>query len=176
MRSYFEFAAKTSTLLVTFIGVVVLVIFVFPALSVGSELLDLKFGYSYAEVVASMEQYGAEGRRIYAWASPTLDTLFPMIYVTFFAGVIYRFRPSEKLWVLAFIPVFAGLWDLCENAQITAMLIQYPEITERQVSLASVFTHVKRLIIGPIYQVLSVVLLLRAGVRFVIGRFGGQET
>ena len=123
MRGYFEFAAKTPILIASFIGIVVLVASVFPALPVGGELLDLKPGYSHGEVVAAMEEYGADGRRLYAWMSPTLDTLFPLVYVTFFAGVIYRFRLTEKLWVLAFIPVVAGIWDLCENAQITACLL-----------------------------------------------------
>lgn len=175
MRTYFELAAKIPTLIATFIGIIVLVAFVFPALPVGGELLDLKPGYSYAEVVASMEEYGVDGRSLYAWVSPTMDTLFPLIYVTFFAGVIYRFRPTEKLWILAFLPVVAGFWDLCENAQITAMLIQYPDITESQVNLASTFTQVKSSIFGPAYQLLAIVLLLFAAVRFVIGKVRGSE-
>ncbi len=175
MRGYFEFAAKTPILIATFIGIFVLVAFVFPVLPVGGELLDLKPGYSQAEVFAAMEEYGADGRRLYAWMSPTLDTLFPLIYVTFFAGVIYRFRLTEKLWVLAFIPVVAGIWDLCENAQITAMLIQYPDISESQVGLASTFTQIKSSVFGPIYQLLALALLLIAGVRFLIGRIRGSE-
>lgn len=175
MRGYFEFAAKTPILIASFIGIVVLVASVFPALPVGGELLDLKPGYSHGEVVAAMEEYGADGRRLYAWMSPTLDTLFPLVYVTFFAGVIYRFRLTEKLWVLAFIPVVAGIWDLCENAQITAMLIQYPDISESQVGLASTFTQIKSSVFGPIYQLLALALLLIAGVRFLIGRIRGSE-
>ena len=175
MRTYFEFAAKTPILIATFIGIVVLVAFVFPAIPVGGELLDLKPGYSHAEVVATMEEYGADGRSLYAWVSPTLDTFFPIVYVTFFAGVIYRFRLTEKLWVLAFIPVAAGVWDLCENAQITAMLIQYPDITESQVNLASTFTQIKSSVFGPAYQLLAVVLLLIAGVRLLIAKLQGNE-
>ena len=71
MRGYFEFAAKTPILIATFIGIFVLVAFVFPALPVGGELLDLKPSYSQAEVFAAMEEYGADGRRLYAWMSPT---------------------------------------------------------------------------------------------------------
>jgi len=168
MRSYFELAAKTPTLIVTFVVTALLAKFVFPALAIGGEPLDLKLGYSYAEVMAVMEQYGPDGRNLYAWASPTLDTLFPIVYATFFAGIIYRFRPIEKLWILAYIPVVAGVWDLCENAQITAMLLQYPNITESQVSLSSTFTIVKSSILGPTYQLLSVALILLAGIRFVI--------
>lgn len=111
-----------------------------------------------------MESYGDDGRRVYAMASPTLDTLFPLVYVTLFAGLIYRFRWSDRTAFLAYIPVFAGAWDLIENIQITAMLLRYPDVGVAQVALASFFTQVKGYV-GPVYQLLAVALLLVAGVR-----------
>ncbi|MDE0000602.1 MAG: hypothetical protein OXQ89_22910 [Rhodospirillaceae bacterium] len=173
MRNYFEFAGRTGTLAVSFAATAVFLLLVFPNLPVGSELLDMKPGYSHVEAMASIAQYGPDGRRTYAWASVLLDTLFPVSYVTFFAGLIYRFRPTERLWTLAFVPVFAGLWDLAENAQIAAMLVQYPDIGATQVAWASAFTTVKWWI-GPVYQTLALGLLLlaalRATVRWIRGR------
>ncbi|MCY3641589.1 MAG: hypothetical protein OXH37_11305, partial [Gammaproteobacteria bacterium] len=90
-----------------------------------------------------------------------------IFYVTFFAGLIYRFRLTEGTWVLAFIPVVAGLGDLAENAQITAMLIQYPNVGATQVAWASAFTMFKGWII-PIYMVLGLGLLLVAGLRCAV--------
>lgn len=171
MRSYFEFAGQTKILIATFFGVVVMLFVVFPALPIGGPLIDVLPGYTHSEVMAQMEVYGEEGRSVYAWASPTVDTLFPIIYVTFFAGVIYRFRLTEKLWVLAFIPVAAGFWDLCENAQITTMLIQYPDVSESQANLASTFTVVKSNVFGPTYQLLAIFLLFIAGVKAMVARF-----
>ena len=159
IRSYFEFAAGTRSLLLSFAGVLLMVLWVFPSLAIGAEMIDLKLSYDLAAIQQSMLQYGASGRAIYALASPTVDTLFPVLYVTFFSGLLYRFRPNERLWLTAFIPVVAGLWDLCENAQITAMLLQYPELSARQVAVASFFTSTKHLL-SALYEVAAVSFLL----------------
>lgn len=106
-----------------------------------------------------------------------LDTLFPLAYVTLFAGLIYRFRATEGTWWLAYIPPVAGLCDLLlENVQITAMLVQYPDIGAVQVAWASAFTTVKWWI-GPIYQILGVGLLLLAAGRAAFARIrsGGES-
>ena len=114
--------------------------------------------YALTDVQAAMAQYGPRGRAVYALASTTVDTLFPVLYVTFFAGMLYRFRPQQRLWVLALVPVFAGVCDLCESAQIVAMLLQYPDISARQVALASFFTSTKHLL-GAVYESMVVVFL-----------------
>lgn len=158
LRTFFEFAAGTKPLIISFAGVLVMVLLVFPALPVGGELLDVKLSYNLTEVQAAMLQYGPQGRAVYALASPTVDTLFPILYVTFFAGLLYRFRPSERLWLLAFIPVFAGAWDLCENAQITTLLLQFPDISARQVAVASIFTSVKHLL-SAVYELTALLWL-----------------
>jgi hypothetical protein len=153
-RQFFEFAAGTKPLIVSLVGVLFMMLLVFPSLPLHGEMIDLKLYYTLAEIQTAMLQYGPQGRAVYAMASPTLDTLFPVLYVTFFAGLIYRFRPNERLWVMAFIPVFAGVWDLCENAQITAMLLQYPDISASQVAVASFFTTVKHLL-GAVYELIA---------------------
>ncbi len=164
MRSYFEFASRTGTLAVTFAATAAFLVVVFPNLQIGGEMLDLKPGYSHEEAMASMAEYGPDGRTTYAWGSAVLDTLFPICYVTLFAGLIYRFRLTEGTWVLAFIPVIAGIGDLGENAQITAMLIQYPDVSVAQAAWASAFTKFKGWI-GPVYQILGIGLFLAAMAR-----------
>ncbi|MDE0422122.1 MAG: hypothetical protein OXK76_14725 [Gammaproteobacteria bacterium] len=176
MRRYFEFAGRTGTLAVTLVAVAVLLLLVFPNLPIGGDTLDTKPGYTYAEAMASMEEYGADGRTAYAWASMVLDTLFPLAYVTLFAGLIYRFRASEGTWWLACLPVVGGVCDLLENAQITTMLVQYPDIGAVQVAWASAFTTVKWWV-GPVYQILGVGLLLLAAGRAAVARIrcGGES-
>ena len=168
MRSYFEYAGRTRTLAATFVATAAFLVLVFPNLPIGGQILDMKPGYSHEEAMASMQEYGPDGRTTYAWASAVLDTLFPVVYVTFFAGLIYRFRLTEGTWILAFIPVVAGLGDLAENAQITAMLLQYPNVGAIQVAWASAFTMVKGWIV-PICLILGLALLLvallRGGIR-----------
>ena len=74
------------------------------------------------------------------------------------------------------LPVAAGIWDLAENAQITAMLVRYPDVGATQVAWASAFTAVKGWI-GPVYQILGLGLLLmamaRGAVRAIRRRGGG---
>ena len=162
MRRYFAWAASTPVLVGSLTWSLITLLLLFPALPLGAPMLDVRDGYSYAELLDAMTQYGEHGRRVYAWASPSIDTLFPMAYVSLFSGILYRFRPSERLWVTAWIPVAAGVWDLCENAQITAMLLIFPAVSERQVAWASFFTHVKIAYIGPAYQLPTIAFLLIA--------------
>lgn len=174
MRRFFELAGRTGTLAATLVAAAVFLLLVFPNVPVGGDTLDTKPGYAFEEAMASMEEYGADGRTIYAWASMVLDTLFPLAYVTLFAGLIYRFRATEGTWWLAYIPVVAGLFDLLENVQITAMLVRYPDIGAAQVAWASAFTTVKWWI-GPVYQILAVGLVLLAGVRAVRARIRSER-
>jgi hypothetical protein len=157
-RQFFEFAAGTRVLLVSFVGVMLMALLVFPMLPLGGDMIDLKLNYALSDIQRSMLQYGESGRTVYAIASPTLDTLFPALYVTFFCGLLYRFRPSERLWPTAFIPLVAGVWDLCENAQITALLLQYPNVSASQVAVASFFTTTKH-VMSAVYELLAVVFL-----------------
>lgn len=158
-RQFFEFAAGTRVLIISLAGVLLLGLLVFPSLPIGGEMIDLKLTYSLADIHVSMLRYGSDGRAIYAVASAILDTLFPALYVSFFCGLLYRFRPRERLWVLAFIPLIAGLWDLCENAQIITLLLQYPDISATQVKVASFFTTSKH-VMSAIYELMAVVYLL----------------
>lgn len=169
MRRFFEFAGKTGTLLTTLVLVVVILFLVFPNLPINGELLDVKSGYSFDEALGALTAYGADGRRTYLWTSLGLDTLFPCIYVTFFAGLIYRFRATEGSWWLAYVPIVGGIWDLIENVQISSMLLAYPEISETQVSWTSAFTSAKHWI-GSLYLVIGVVLLLISITRSIAGK------
>ena len=175
MRRYFDHAAKTRTLSISFILTVVFIAFVFPSLPLGAVMLDILPRYGYQETLKIMEAYGEDGRLVYLWASPTLDTVFPFIYVTFFAGILYRFRPAESLWGVAGIPVIAGFVDLAENIQIVMMLAEYPALTKAQVSSASITTEIKHAL-GMIYQGLTVLFLLIALFRFFGRKFAiGQR-
>ena len=156
MRKYVESASRTLALSATLIATLVLLVVVFPALPIGGEMLDGKTGYTYAEAVALMDSYGERGRQAYAWSSLTLDALLPFAYVSFLAGFVYRFRPTERLWTLACLPLAAGVLDLCENVQIVLMLTRYPDVSVGQVAVASWFTLSKG------FAVLSCLLLATA--------------
>ena len=169
MRRYFELAARPLVLVLTFLATVFLLA-VFPAIPVGGELLDVRSGYGYDEAMAALAGYGADGRRLYVWSSATLDTLLPVAYATFLAGLVYRFGPRERLRVLAWFPVALGALDLCENVQIIAMLVGFPDITGAQVASASAFTVAKNLAFAACFAY-AVVVVLVAVVRRLLGRW-----
>ncbi len=143
MKNYLEFVSKGRRLGILFAAVLVLLVLVFPALPVGGEMLDVRTGYTDADVVAAMEGYGEQGRRVYAWSSALLDTLLPVLYVSLLAGLLYRLRPSAATWRLAFLPVAAGVLDLCENVLVIVMLNRFPDVSASLATTASFFTSVK---------------------------------
>ena len=168
MREYFEFVSRPPVLSATLVALLVLLLAVFPAIPIGGESLDAKAGYTYPEVVVAMEGYGEQGRRVYAWSSGTLDTLLPVVYVSLMAGLVYRFRPTERVWKLAYLPLAAGVLDLCENVLIILMLTWYPDVSASQVAGASFFTVSKGyaiLICAALAIVLAVVATVRRGRR-----------
>lgn len=171
MKAYFEFAGRTGTLLVTLATAAFLFV-VFPNLPINGEMLDMKPGYSYDEAMALMAAYGPDGRTTYVWGSLLLDTLFPLAYVTLFAGLTYRFRLTEGTWWLAFLPMAAGVLDLLENVQITAMLVGYPDVSPSQVASASAVTTVKWTV-APVCQMPGAGLFLFAMVRQGLARIRG---
>ena len=144
MTHYFQFISMGRTLWLTFAATVLFAAVIFPYLAGGLESLDTRMqGYDHAEVLAALEGYGAEGRARYVWISLILDTIFPIVYCSFYAGLIYRFAPMERLKLLAYLPVLGGVVDLGENLQIVAMLVQFPDISVAQVEWANRFTLTK---------------------------------
>ncbi|MDA7797409.1 hypothetical protein N9A24_06095, partial [Gammaproteobacteria bacterium] len=80
------------------------------------------------EVQARFEIYGADGRRLYALASVSLDLLFPISYSCFFIGIIIRLVESNILKWLVVIPMMLASVDLLENIQFCIMLNQFPDL------------------------------------------------
>ena len=144
MKLYFEFVSRTPVLIASFATSMLFLIAIFPVLAGDIESLDERMGgYALADVLTAMEGYGEVGRGRYALISFTLDTIFPVCYVSFYAGAIYRFAPHERIRVLAYLPLIGGAFDLGENAQIIAMLLQYPDISPVQAEWANRFTLIK---------------------------------
>ena len=167
MKAYLDFVSGTLVLGATLIATLAIVAVV-QALPVGGELLDEKGGYTYEEAVGSMEDYGERGRRTYAWSAATLDTLLPLVYASFLAGAVYRLRPAERFWRLAWLPLASAALDLCENVQIIVMLTGYPDVSAGQVASASLFTMLKSyalLLSLALTVVLAIAALVRRGRR-----------
>lgn len=169
---YFDFAAKTPVLVATFVGTVGLLA-LFQAIPVGGELLDVRQGYAHDEAMAALAAYGADGRRVYAWSSATLDTVLPCVLVTLLAGLVYRLRPTQNLGVLACVPLSVGLLDLAENAQIIGMLVQFPDVSVRQVAIASATTIAKTFAALACFALIAILAGLKASRRLFSARGSG---
>ena len=143
MQMLNRFITRPPVMLGSFVLTVALFL-CFPLVPIGGEMLDVRTGgYALDEAMAALDGYGAAGRRAHLVASLTLDTLLPLAYVTFLAGVIYRWRHTDRWGWLALVPVVAGLVDLGENLQVVGLLLSYPALGATQVAAASAFTVAK---------------------------------
>lgn len=140
MTSLLHTLAKTPSLVVMALLTVALLTGL-PLMPIGGEMLDARFGYGYEEAMKAMESYGEPGRLMHVRTSATLDIVLPVAYVGLLVGLMVRLRSRGGLPIV--LPVGAGLFDLCENAQVVAMLLNYPEVFPMQVLLASIATQLK---------------------------------
>ena len=173
MRTYLDFCGKTSTLIATFVTTTLLIFIVYPNLPIGGEALDVRPGYTHEEALIALESYSERGRKIYIGVSSTIDTLIPVCWVLLFCGLLYRFRLTEGTWYVACTPLIVGFFDLLENLQIIAMLVQYPDIGQTQVAWASTFTMVK-MWSGQLILFLALLFLLIALIRSAIAKARGE--
>ncbi len=148
---YLDFSSRNRILVISgaMMAILMLVFHLIPV--IGKRLIDLLPYYSYEAMISLLTSYGEKGMHLHVLATTILDSLFPIVYVTFHAGLIYRLRPRP--WYLALAPVCLGLTDICENTLIVAMLLQYPDVCPRVVNSASMLTFTK-------HQLTSLTLLI----------------
>lgn len=172
MKQYLTAASKLPILFLTFVGTLMMTAYILPLLPIGGEPFDLMSSYTYEEALSQLETYGPEGRAVYLRSEPVLDTIFPILYVTFFAGLLYRLRPSDMLWPVALLPVAAGLADLTENAHIITMLLTYPDVPPGLVASSSFFTQTKNVLVLA-FQLATGIFVAIFCVRWVFERLRG---
>lgn len=114
-----------------------------------SVLFDMSpAGYSYAEAIELLKTLGLEGRRAYLTVQLPIDLVYPLMFAISYSllitWVLKQFLPKQSRWFLvAFIPVLAGMFDYLENAVVASMLHVFPDVSETLVAIASSFTIVK---------------------------------
>ena len=84
---------------------------------------------------------GPDGRSIYVLSSLLLDTVYPILYLSLFLGAYFKLFRSSK--AILFVPVIAFSFDILENLQITRLNLNFPNINETHVYLASMTTSLK---------------------------------
>ena len=98
----------------------------------GMKILDMMpTGYDPAYVNSLLDALGPDGRNVYLFNQIPWDMVFPGINATTFCLIFgYFFQKLGKfdsiLFYICYLPIFAGLFDYCENIGIISILISYP--------------------------------------------------
>ena len=113
------------------------------------QLFDLSpGGYSYEHALSLLESLGREGRDVYLFWQLPLDYVYPGCFMVTYSLLLTwlfakRFEARSKVFWLAIIPVFAGLFDYMENTLIVGMILSYPNVSRVLVHVAATFTVLK---------------------------------
>lgn len=132
----------------------------------GMKILDMMpTGYNVAYVETLLKTLGEEGRYVYLYNQIPLDMIYPLLFgvscCLILALVIKKLGKSEgSLFYLCFLPLFAALFDYCENIGIIALLIEYPGHSEIMAKITNVFSILKSSITTLFILVLIVLLII----------------
>lgn len=135
---------RRTSLLASFLLVVFCILgFQWLKTRLGGLMLDELQGYDRDNLNNQMLLYGEAGRSLHLLFTLLLDMLFPFAYGAFFGGLlVLAARGVFDRAIL--LPVLAVMvLDVGENIQLATMLVQFPDLGERQIALASATTMAK---------------------------------
>ena len=167
VRDYSRLIARSKALLlVLFSSIIISLFIIIPMLpyAVGQNLLDLKFGFQRDDVGLAFSILGEEGKRLSIFVSLILDTIFPIVYVSFHLG-IYHYSNYKNNFIYS-VPLLTGAFDLMENIQC-AMIMSIPSIesvSDQQIVLASGTNQVKWLLVFTMITI-AIFPILKKGYR-----------
>ena len=116
-------------------------VFLFLPHNIFANMLDLELYYGKENVVRNFNAIGSDGRSVYVLSSLILDTLYPILYTSLILGAYVKLFKSPG--VILYIPLIAFSFDILENLQITRVILNFPNVNETHVSLASTATSFK---------------------------------
>ena len=156
IRDYSEFIASSRVALLLLLSSIIISLFlIIPSLpyAVGQNLLDLKFGFERDDVGFAFSILGEKGRQLHIFVSLILDTIFPIIYVSFHLG-IYQYSNYRNNFVYL-IPILTGMFDLMENVQcaIIMNITSIDLVTDQQIFLASSTNQIKWILVSIIVTI-----------------------
>ena len=116
-------------------------VFLFLPHNIFANMLDLELYYGKENVVRNFNAIGSDGRSVYVLSSLILDTLYPILYTSLILGAYVKLFKSPG--VIIYLPLIAFSFDILENLQITRLILNFPNVNETHVSLASTATSFK---------------------------------
>ena len=142
IKQYLHSVSSTKSQIIIFVLLNICgLIFLFLPHNIFTNMLDLELYYGKENVVSNFNAIGPEGRSVYVLSSLILDTLYPILYTSLILGAYVKLFKSSG--VILFIPLIAFSFDILENLQITRLVLNFPNVNETHVSLASMATSFK---------------------------------
>jgi hypothetical protein len=136
----------------------------------GMKILDMMpTGYNIAYVNALLTTLGEEGRNTYLYNQIPLDLIYPLLFGASLCLILaYILRKLEKLeghlYYVCLLPLFAALFDYCENIGVIAMLNSYPNNSNILTVTTNVFSVLKSSF-TTINFIMLIALLVILGIR-----------
>ncbi|WP_276381728.1 hypothetical protein [Flavobacterium sp. H4147] len=115
----------------------------------GSKLLDMMpFGYNSEYVNSLLSIMGTKGRSVYLYQQIPLDMIYPLLfaitYSILFTYILRKLNKQESYWFpISYLPIFAGIFDYCENLGIITLLNTYPHNSVLISQITSICTILK---------------------------------
>jgi len=155
--------------ILTMIVYMLILLYSIPAVVVQApemRLFDMSpTGYSPEYAESLLTAIGPGGREMYLTRQLPIDLIYPGLFaVTYTLMLIWlfgkRFDAKSKIFLLAFVPSAAGLFDYLENIGIVLMLKSFPKINPMLVHVSSIFSILKSVLTISFYVLLCYGLIL----------------
>jgi len=140
----------------------------------GLKIMDmLPTGYNPEYVNTLMKALGEKGRDAYLFEQIPVDMVYPLLFALSWCLVLaYILKKLGKLdgilFCLCFIPVFAGIFDYCENIGIINILNSYPTNSDLLSQTTSVFSVLKSSC-TTLYFFILIICLIALGIKKLRG-------
>jgi hypothetical protein len=142
-------------------------------------VLDLRMGYSVAEVSQYLVDLGEEGRLNYYNNFYPVDLFYPIAYAVFYFSVLVFLLKllsvdKGKLNLLLFLPILGLIFDWGENLFIRSFINDFPVIVSFKCQISALFTVAKFLsVYGALLSIILLLILLI--IRKVSGYLGKRK-
>ena len=153
IKQYLHLVSSTKSQIIIFVLLNICgLIFLFLPHNIFTNMLDLELYYGKENVVRNLNAIGPDGRSAYVLSSLILDTFYPILYTSLILGAYVKLFKSSG--VILYIPLIAFSFDILENLQITSLVLNFPNVNETHVFLASMSTSFKWIAISIAISVL----------------------
>jgi len=115
-------------------------------LSGGMGIPDARMFYTFSQLQNMFWHYGTEGREMYLQLQ-WIDMVYPLVYSTLLASLLYLVFKRTSLEILVFTPFVAALLDYTENVLLRISILSFPDMNQKLVSIAGPVTFLKWLLL-----------------------------